>query len=651
LNVPVLLPAFLLFGLLLPNLGSAAQGAATTGRMLVAQVAPTDSDLLLFWEEKDLYVETATRTEKPITQAAENITVITAREIEMMNAHSVDEVLDRVPGLNVGFQGQDFNGTSQLTIQGSSPRNVTVLLDGVVWNSLASGTASTTTIPVQIVERIEIIKGPASSAWGSALGGVVNIITKGTGDTARPQGTISGSFGEANSQDYNAELYGTAGLASYYLHAGAQSSDGLRNNRSFYNDSLYGKISVSPTSDLKLLFTVGYSDPRTYTGVLHAPRFDIDTHLSQSAFFATGAAEYRITPDLSLKGGIQILRSRNDLPTYFITAFPGHLLNKIVYNELTTQANLKLLYTGGMHTATLGLEGSHGNLDQTITMGPDLGGQTEISRPSIDKWAIYANDTLDFGALAVTPGVRVDHDNVTGYFVSPSIGATYELAEHTIARASVARGFTSPPLASTSGGGTFQIPNPGLKSEQGWSYQVGLETSVADYLNLKATLFRNDIKDAISDTTNASGQVVNMGSMVRQGYELGTDTVPLYNLSLRLAHTYTHIHANIGDPTLLSMAPIQDYYTYLVGIKYDDRDSLTSQLTGTYTWWTQQAYELAQYNTFIWDFSINKRFHTGKQTSTELFVNVHNIFSGPYYFVSSYANANRWVEGGIKFRF
>ncbi|MFA7403913.1 MAG: TonB-dependent receptor plug domain-containing protein [Pelobacteraceae bacterium] len=147
-----------------PNSGAAEQ-------IQVAMVAPSDEDLLMFWEEKELYVQTATRSEKPITQVAENMTVITAKEIEAMNANTISEVLARVPGVFVDFSSNEYMSSAQLHIQGSESRHVTVLLDGMPVNLISGGNAETNFIPLRIVERIEIIKGAASSAWGSALGG------------------------------------------------------------------------------------------------------------------------------------------------------------------------------------------------------------------------------------------------------------------------------------------------------------------------------------------------------------------------------------------------------------------------------------------------------------------------------------------------
>jgi vitamin B12 transporter len=618
------------------------------------EAAPADSpnaELLLFWEEKELYVETATRISKPLAQTAENMTVITAREIEDMNAHTLAEVLARVPGLFVAFQGQDFSSPSLLQIQGSADRHVTVLLDGVVWNFLTSGNAETSSIPLRIIERIEIIKGPASSAWGSALGGVVNIITKSTGDSTIPKGVLSASYGEANSQDYSAELSGKLGGLDYFLHGGRQDSYGLRNDRDYSRDSFYVKLTAAPSRDLDLHFSIGFSNPNQNTGVLRSPGIDLSGKAKLDTLFATGALAYRISSELSLQGSVNFFRQRLDQPNIFLPA--NELFKETIYDEQTVGGNLKLVYTAGRHSAVLGLDASHGALEQTSNAGPLLQGlgapaSSRVS-PSIDRWALFANDTLDFGKLAITPGIRLDRNNISGFFASPSIGATYELAERSVVRASVARGFTSPPLGFTSGGGIFFVPNPSLKAEYGWSYQLGLESGLTGYLNLKATLFRHDTANAIGDPEpipdNLNFSTVNnQGDVTRQGYELELETVPFHNLSLRAGHAYARISAD-------SQPKGQDNYSYLVGIRYDDRRSLMAQLTGSYIWWDLPAIQNASYDNFVWDLNLNKKIHTTNKTTLDAFLTIHNLFSGANYVNGTFPNSLRWVEGGLRFRF
>ena len=99
---------------------------------------------------------------------------------------------------------------------GSEQRHVTVLIDGIIQNNLDSNLADVGIIPVQMIERIEIVKGPASSVWGSALGGVINVITKNPVDSGL-HGTTSVSYGTRNTEDYRAEISGKKGDLGLYL--------------------------------------------------------------------------------------------------------------------------------------------------------------------------------------------------------------------------------------------------------------------------------------------------------------------------------------------------------------------------------------------------------------------------------------------------
>src|ERR1700690_1214796 len=134
--------------------------------------------LLMYFKEEELEVVSSTRSLKSISHVAENISVVTAADIERMNAHSLAEVLNTVNGVQVQFSPTTPGNDATVFIQGSEQRHVTILIDGIIQNNLFSNQQDIGIIPVQMIERIEIIKGPASSAWGSALGGVINVITK-----------------------------------------------------------------------------------------------------------------------------------------------------------------------------------------------------------------------------------------------------------------------------------------------------------------------------------------------------------------------------------------------------------------------------------------------------------------------------------------
>jgi vitamin B12 transporter len=610
--------------------------------------------LRMFYREKDLVVS-PTRHPKPISQVAENIAVITAQQIEEMNAHTVAEVLNRVPGLFVNFN-QDFGAASLIHIQGSEQRHVLVLLDGVQWNFLASGAAETNSIPVGIIERIEVIKGPASSTWGSSLGGVINIITKEAGNTKTPTGSIRASYGKSSSQDDRAEAAGKAGPVGYYLFAGKQKSDGLMPSRGFDNDSLYSKLHIPISENSEAQLSLGYSEP--HIGFGEFPSGDITSRGANRTFFAASSLRASPTKELSVEASFQHLKQRsvetNDALGLGFSGAAGELYSETTYDEGTTAGGGKLVWTRGVHTAVFGVEINRGSLDQTISAGSVLQAMgvpaTSTTNPDINRWAMYANDTIVINRWSITPGIRYDENSVSGSFVSPSLGITCRLGERSILRASVAKGFTLPPLSWTSGGGLFLDPNPALNPEEVWSYQAGFESSAAEYLWLKGTVFRHELKNALTIVPFGAGPptfndlVVNKGEIRRQGIELEAETLPVYNLSILAGFAYVDLKpANESGSS--------EMHSYNLGIRYDDGESFRALLFGHYVWWDLDGALEAQYDDFIWDLNLNKRIYAEKKTSAELFFTAHNLFNGSQYTFGDSRNPDTWLEAGIRIRF
>jgi vitamin B12 transporter len=329
---------------------------------------------------------------------------------------------------------------------------------------------------------------------------------------------------------------------------------------------------------------------------------------------------------------------------------PPSLYQNAVFDENNVSGTGKLIWTHGIHTAVLGIDISHGALDQENDAGAFLRarGVSAVSMfsPSIDKWAVFANDTIAIGRFSVTPGIRYDHNNVSGSFVSPSLGATYKLFERTLLRASVARGFTTPPLGWTSTRGFNTEPNPSLKPEKVWSFQAGVETGITDYLWFKATAFRHELKDLmVSERISASrSSIFNRGAMRRQGMEFEAETAPFHYISLNAGYTFvrTEPPQSIGN---------SDIYQYNLGVKYDDRKSFVADLFGHYVWSDLPATNMAKYSAFIWDLNLRKKLYSTERTNAEIFVTAHNLFSGSQYSTSNYINPQRWLEAGLRFKF
>lgn len=590
--------------------------------------------LSLFFGKEELVVSPS-RYAKPVSKTAENVTVITAKEIEMMNAHTLADVLYSVPGVEVDVTGGP-GSASPVFIQGSEFRHVLVLVDGVEWNNLSDGFADVGAIPVQNIEKIEIIKGPASSSWGSSLGGVINVITKSPPASEKTGGTLSASYGEKNTGDYRAEVSGGVKNLGYYFYAGNLVTKGMGPNTHFRENSIYTKLRWDINDKAGLLWTFGYDKAPRGSG--EAPDENLAFDNGVEYLFSTLALNYRISRNADVDVSLRTIRRNTKQSVKTLDS--GEVLSESTADDRNYGGSIKLDLKNDMNHAVFGLDYDNGELRSDAV----LDGEQKL-----DQWAVFANDTLSLGRFSLIPGLRYDHTNTNGDFVSPSLGVTYRLGEMTVIRGYVARGFSIPPLGDTFATSFFTVPNPGLKMEKVWSYQVGAESTALEYLWMKATLFRHDVEDAIVSEELPDGTFteVNGAKQRRQGIEVEVRTIPVYHTSFSAGFVFIDAKDRKTGETLKDIPR----YTYDVGVRYNDDRTFSALLKGHYIWWNNGPGLGGQYNAFIWDLNLDKGVYAEDGRRVELYFAVHNIFDGSQYVISEYENPRRWVEAGARFTF
>jgi vitamin B12 transporter len=170
-------------------------------------------------------VVTATRTERPLTDLVADVTVIDRAQIERSGATGVSDVLARMPGIEFARNG-GIGSTTSVYIRGAETRFTAVFIDGVRVDSQSTGGASWEAIPLAQIDRIEIVRGPASAVYGSdALGGVVQIFTrKGRGPLAPYAGVALGTYG---TRKWETGFSGASGAVDYALGVAREASSGF----------------------------------------------------------------------------------------------------------------------------------------------------------------------------------------------------------------------------------------------------------------------------------------------------------------------------------------------------------------------------------------------------------------------------------------
>ena len=613
----------------------------------VSEKAQDDELLSLYFDEKQL-VEASTHSLKPINYVAENVTIVTQKEIEAMHAHTLADVLKRQPGVFINYFGQDFLGTASILLQGSQRHHVLFLLDGVRLNQSSGGYAVTNFIPLGIIKRIEIIKGAASSTWGSALGGVVNIITKDTGDTPKPTGQVNASYAESNSYDLNADSAGKIERLSYYLYGGKLDSDGLAVDRYATRDALYGKLQFQLTPKSQLSFSGGYSDP-FYKGLNWQNAWNIDQlniyeDIDQKDIWGTVSLDTEIYKNTSLHLAVQHFDNTHNINIYSLGSGVGGGQGTLVYGQEwqdeSTNFTSRISWAGESITTNIGFEINQSEMVYVNRLGAYFDGPTATTDAPVseDRYGIYGNFTYVNGNLSLTPGIRYDDHSNSEESINPSLGATYQVTPDTLFRAMVAKGFSAPYLAASS-------HSPDLKPENLWTFQAGVETTIIPAIHFKGTLFQHNIDDAWENVVPWT----NTGSSQLNGFEIEAITREFYGLSLTGNFTFTSYDI---DETENSVSSDDETYTGNAILSYRIPTlGLRAELAGHYYWISDELQnESPVHGTFLWDLLIAKGFdYSG--LSGELYIKGKNIFNESQYFDFEYPNPDRWVEIGITLKY
>ncbi len=170
-------------------------------------------------------VVTATRSIQPLSDVVADVTVIDRDRIERSGAAGLADVLKRVPGIEMSRNGGP-GATTSVFLRGAESRFTAVYIDGVRIDSQATGGAAWESIPLALVDRIEVLRGPAGAVYGSdALGGVIQIFTKRGEDGFAPFAGVG--VGTYNTRKLDAGFSGASGGFDYALGLAHEESDGF----------------------------------------------------------------------------------------------------------------------------------------------------------------------------------------------------------------------------------------------------------------------------------------------------------------------------------------------------------------------------------------------------------------------------------------
>ena len=574
---------------------------------------------------KDVVV-TASRTPLSFSDLTRNVIVLGPEEIKNAPVNSVQGLLKYA--LGVGLEERGVDGVqSDVTIRGGSFEETLIMIDGVSINDPQTGHHNLNLpVPLEDVERIEILKGPGSSIYGAdAFSGIINIITKkGYGKSLSLQ-TEGGQNGY-----YSGSAYGAYSVGNWNNHIALskQKSDGYMHNTDFdiVNFS-YGTSLNTNLGALNLFY--GYNDKK----------------FGANGFYSTlfpNQWEHTTTKLLSLSGDLgnsNIIISpkaywrRNDdnyLLDYINPSFYHNIHQTNVYG-IQLQASV----LSGIGTTSFGGEYTTDKIKSN-----------NLGNHSRDRKGVFAEQKFSplTNLTVIANAFAYDYSTI-GWKFWPGIDMAYNVMPDLRLFGSIGKAFRIPTYTELYYSSPASMGNPDLKYEETLNFEIGMNLSKAAY-NLKASLFRKEGKNLIDWVRSSESQpwtARNIAALNTNGFEIDfavrTDKIVNGLPVNRINIGYTYLSSNKNTEQFESQY-LLDYM----------RHQLLAEVDNSWSLGIKQNWEIRYENrvnfkdSFVVDTQLYKNFEDFK-----VYIKATNLFNESFSEISGVPMPGRWITTGVKF--
>lgn len=480
---------------------------------LAALGAQAQSSTLQYPRNLDTVIVTATRSLAG-GSTLRDATVITRDEIESAGALSLGELLERRAGVELRATGGP--GQPQgIFIRGAGAAQTLVLIDGLRAGSATQGTTSIENIPLEMIERIEVVKGPMSSLYGSeAAGGVIQIFTRGK---SVPHLFVSTAYGTSNDRRVSAGLATAEKDTVLSLAMGARKVDApsATNPRATF--------SYDPDKDpYENAFANLHASQRLWQGEILA----LDAFVSRGRTRFDAGIPFDGIP-VDDRSDQTISGARFSSSTNFMPWWSSRLV--------VGQGRDKLAFHGQFASQIETRQDQAGWINEFATLGGTMVAGLETVRQSVrsDESLVYARDRRDTnsGFVSLTQdlqgqrfegSVRRDDDDQFGTRNTGSVSYGVDWPQGARLSATFARGFRAPTFNDLYARFPGYIPNPGLLPERSNSREIALRSVAGAATSWRLTAFDNRFDDLIV-FDGVAGTVKNVASARIRGIEASVD--------------------------------------------------------------------------------------------------------------------------------
>ena len=408
-------------------------------------------------EQQDAVIVTATRTAQTVDESLASVTVITEADIQRSQANSLQDLLTGYAGMNFANNGGAGKATS-LFIRGTNSNHVVVLIDGIKIGSATNGNVPLQDIPIAQIERIEIVRGPRSSLYGSeALGGVIQIFTKKETSNTTPNFAI-----EAGSYETYTATAGISGgnqQTAYRIQASSFTTTGFnaQDNKNpdddgYKNDSLNAnfkhKFSGSGEWSINILHSEGNNEYDSFSKTKA-----YDTHFFQQ----TIGTSLKLKPTNAWQTEIKLGQNRDESDNLTDDELNSRFDTK--RKQASWQNNLTFNQNS---LFTVGIDYTKEEIDSSTTFNTDNRENTGIFLQH--QWLGQDNDLLY--------GVRQDKNQAFGKHETGNLAWGHKLSDSMRLILSYGSAFKAPTFNDLYFPGPYGAGNANLEPEESKTYEA-----------------------------------------------------------------------------------------------------------------------------------------------------------------------------------
>lgn len=596
------------------------------------KVEAKEKDSSRYSTDLEKIVVTASKIEQENKYSTQNISIVTEEDIYSSGITEVTEVLDLLPSVDIIEYGSS-GSTRSVHTRGASSSQVLTLIDGRPVNTPRDGQTDFNQIPLSNIERIEVLRGPASSMYGAnAVGGVINIITKSGKDK---QGTQLLTKGGSFSTKYASLTQGGEKEEfDYFFAYDYLASHGHRDNADYLSNNINTKFGCQLNDDNRISLSSGY-----YNSEVGAPGglsfVDLDDR--QETF----KKYIDITYNGKLREGQDIILKlfHNFDRLEFIESFEP--ISKDTHQTKVDAVDTQISQTiFDVFRTAVGFSYQDHRLNSSVS-----------NKHTYNlKSANFESETSLFDDGSIKFGARWDDYSNFGDRLSPSTSLSFWLFDtlkfHTLA----AKSFRAPTFNDL----YWNQPDFGLQGntnlgpEKAVSYETGVSGYFFNRFKTDLTFFRTNFEDLIEWTPNNDWTVwspENISSAAIKGIEIETEFILKTYLKANLNYTYLE-SKNKGTGKWLIYRP---RHLYKLRLTYSPAPRYELSVNGIYK--TKRFTNSGNTDFLEHDFIIDTNFAYKIKESAHFLFEVKNIFDRQYQEERDYSMPGRAVYSGIKLTF